>query len=128
MGALDPPRAWWEVVGDEVVRVGAKAYRPSNGTEGEVFYSVTCARCRFDDPERAYEEGEGGCPLYLHAMAFKADDLEYPTEWVRDPDPMCTAFEPCTDGLKADLEEVRRQGRRYQLLPRDPTTGRPIIG
>ena len=63
-----------------------KKYRPSNGTEGQVFYDYWCARCQKDINE--------DCPIFAASMAYDIDDERYPKEWVEVEDgPKCTAFE-----------------------------------
>jgi hypothetical protein len=67
-------------------------YRPSNGTEGEFFMSLHCARCQRD---AAYRRDEGdSCPIVAWVMAVDVDDPKYPAEWQYGPDrqPTCTAF------------------------------------
>ena len=63
-----------------------KPYRPSNGTEGEMFMAEFCDRCSKCDV---------GCQIIVASMAFEKDDPEYPKEWVFDSEgcPTCTAFE-----------------------------------
>ncbi len=56
----------------------SNAYRPSNGTEGDIFWSNWCARCIKNS----------GCSIWGGAMAGKS-----PKQWVRDPDPKCTSFQ-----------------------------------
>ena len=67
-------------------------YRPSNGTEGDIFESHFCERCTRDNLE---PDGGGGCELILLAMCFYTDDPNYPQEWTYDDagKPTCTAFE-----------------------------------
>lgn len=62
-----------------------KPYRPSNGTEGEMFQCHFCYQCKHDDH----------CHIALNAMCYRIDEPEYPKEWVFDADgrPTCTAFE-----------------------------------
>jgi len=70
-----------------------ESYRPSNGTEGEIFMSAFCSKCKHDnlDP-KTYS---GGCEIIGLTMAFDTNDAEYPREWIIDSDgqPTCTAFE-----------------------------------
>lgn len=72
-----------------------KPYRPSNGTEGEIFHAAACARCtkweRATDPDDWPE----GCMIELRALNHDIDDPEYPKEWIIGPDgqPTCTAFD-----------------------------------
>lgn len=70
-------------------------YRPSNGTEGDVFMSVFCSRCErdkdfTDDPEEGIS-----CPIVANAFAYSIIDPEYPKEWVRDEDSECGLIGGC---------------------------------
>ena len=62
-----------------------KPYRPSNGTEGEMFMEMFCDRC----------SKLSCCRIVGLSMAVEKDDPEYPKEWVFDSEgcPTCTAFE-----------------------------------
>ena len=62
-------------------------YRPSNGTEGEIFIGHFCEHCRKDLVNE-------GCKIQLRTMAFDIDEPEYPREWVYGADgkPTFTAF------------------------------------
>lgn len=64
----------------------AELYRPSNGTEGEIFQGFWCARCRRDI--------KGNCRILILAMALDVDSPDYPREWTfaDDGSPVCTAF------------------------------------
>ncbi|MGJ8619594.1 MAG: hypothetical protein ACSHWN_04625 [Methylophilaceae bacterium] len=74
------------------VRTGK--YRPSNGTEGDIFYAGWCARCINDNPQDF-----DLCPILGNTMCYDLDDDEYPNEWVwEDSRPICTAF-VAVDGL-----------------------------
>lgn len=48
-----------------------KLYRPSNGTEGEMFEAAWCQRCR----------KAGRCNITFGAMLFGVEDPGYPREW-----------------------------------------------
>jgi hypothetical protein len=64
-------------------------YRPSNGSEGDMFQARWCARCTKDD----YEAGVF-CPIIAATMCLDTDDPNYPEEWTyRGGQPCCTAFE-----------------------------------
>lgn len=84
--------------------VEGKPYRPSNGTEGEMFQDRWCANCKKDD----YEKGVY-CPILSASLAFDTDDPEYPKEWNHGPDgqPRCTAFEERTPPAAGTGREVR---------------------
>lgn len=57
-----------------------KRYRPSNGTDGDWFWSVTCAKCI----------KRSGCTIYINAMCGAS-----PRQWVYDADgsPTCTSMQ-----------------------------------
>lgn len=63
-------------------------YRPSNGTEGEMFQKQHCHRCRHDQDE------DEPCEILTYSMACDLGDADYPVEWVYDRNgrPTCTAF------------------------------------
>lgn len=78
------------------------SYRPSNGTEGDIFMSCFCCRCE-RDKEFTDDPDEGiSCPIVANAFAFGIKEEGYPKEWVRDegsdvtmigaPGARCTAF------------------------------------
>lgn len=69
-----------------------KPYRPSNGTEGEMFMSRFCYRCQHDDDE------EEPCPILTMTFAVGIEDADYPREWMYDQagKPICSAFAPST--------------------------------
>lgn len=65
-----------------------KPYRPSNGTEGDLFYAQYCARCR------AEEDDDNPCMIYGNALFNNIGDPDYPIEWKFDANghPKCSAF------------------------------------
>lgn len=74
-------------------------YRPSNGTEGEIFMERFCYRCKRDAAFQENQDGEYGCPIILATMTHNVDEPGYPPEWISDDDcglvnPRCTQFEP----------------------------------
>jgi len=73
----------------EIKELADKPYRPSNGTEGDMFQKKFCEKCVYDD----YENGP--CDILGDSMAFDLDDKEYPKEWIHDKNgcPTCTKFE-----------------------------------
>lgn len=70
-----------------------RPYRPSNGTEGEIFMDGWCLWCERD---RAFREDVGdSCPIAAATMAHDTGDPGYPAEWITDEKgPRCTAFVP----------------------------------
>ena len=83
-----------------------RRYRPSSGTEGAIFMSHWCGRCRRDD---AFQRGEGdSCEIAAATMAYTISSSEYPPEWTyaADGSPCCTAFETVEDvGLIRDRRQ-----------------------
>lgn len=67
------------------LRAGEK-YRPSNGTEGEMFMERWCYDCKKDENH--------DCPILGSTFFLDVEDPGYPTEWQYGPDgqPKCTAF------------------------------------
>lgn len=59
-------------------------YRPSNGTEGEIFIETFCFRCQRDAAYQADPENAEGCPILANSFAYGINDPNYPVEWVRD--------------------------------------------
>lgn len=88
-------------------------YRPSNGTEGEIFEENYCAKCRFYD---AQEGVLTVCSKELQdrAMIFDIDSPKYPSEWTytEQGKPTCTAWQP--QPTKEEREEERRLERQRQ--------------
>lgn len=70
----------------------AKAYRPSNGSEGVDFDDRWCAHCTRDAAFRD-DDMKDGCPIIAAAFLYDIDQPEYPKEWIEDDKgPRCTAF------------------------------------
>ena len=71
-------------------------YRPSNATEGEAFYAIWCADCRWDAAFRANPDDARGCSIWALAQCFRVDDESYPRDLYIDGDgqPCCAAHEP----------------------------------
>jgi len=76
----------------------SKPYRPSNGTEGDIFEYNFCDRCK----KQTDQYGEPDCRIAFNAFWHEKSHPEYPTEWIVDDDglsnPRCTAFEAKADG------------------------------
>lgn len=64
-------------------------YRPSNGTEGDIFMDQFCRQCKHDDEE------DNLCDIIALTMAYDVDEKEYPEEWQhgQDGEPLCTKYE-----------------------------------
>lgn len=89
-------------------------YQPSNGTEGEYFFSAWCCHCQRDKSMREGEpldecDDSEVCGIIANTMAFKPGDAEYPKEWIygKDGQPCCTAFvqagDPVSGVVRDDL-------------------------
>ena len=73
----------------------SKPYRPSNGTEGDIFYHWWCSACARDHAFRDNPDSGDGCPIVAATFVFNIDEPEYPKEWIQNDDgsnPRCTAF------------------------------------
>lgn len=88
-----------------VKRAGEK-YRPSNGTEGQLFLDAFCRRCQRDGAMRAGEPVEEcddnqRCDLIGLTMIHDIEARKYPSEWQygKDGQPCCTAFIPAGDPI-----------------------------
>ena len=74
------------------------SYRPSNGSDGELFEEDWCAKCIHDAAFRADYNSADGCPILGMATAVDIDDPRYPKELVEDENgPRCKSFEPIED-------------------------------
>jgi len=75
-------------------RAGQK-WRPSNGTEGEMFMEAFCYKCLNDDIAK-------DCDILLNSMLYDTDDDRYPKEMQIDKDgqPTCIAFKKDTRLIK----------------------------
>ncbi len=67
---------------------GHKSFRPSNGTEGDIFMGQWCEHCSKHAPGDDVD-----CHILRDALATSMDDQHYPPEWIyRVGVPACTAF------------------------------------
>lgn len=67
-----------------------KPYRPSNGTEGDLFVNAWCTDCyRFDA-----EDGPLDCPVFEGMFCHEIGEEGYPEElvWADNGQPLCKAF------------------------------------
>lgn len=74
------PTGWAAMTAKEA----GKKYRPSNGSEGEMFFSAWCHHC----------DARSLCPIIGQTMEYNVEDDEYPEEWqyAHDGQPCCAAF------------------------------------
>ena len=93
-------------------RAGEK-YQPSNGTEGDCFFSSWCRQCARD---KAMSEGKDldecddneRCDIIGKTMSYRPSEPEYPQEWQygKDGQPCCTAFVPAGEPIPAPPDEL----------------------
>lgn len=71
-----------------LVDQAGEKWRPSNGTEGEIFTNSWCGQCKRNMP--------GLCSILAATMVYDEASEHYPSEWQYGDDgqPKCTAFEP----------------------------------
>jgi hypothetical protein len=77
-----------------------RRYRPSNGTEGDIFDARFCSACTRDRPF-------GTCDVLTRTLIHQVSDPDYPTEWIIDDrGPRCTAFttEPDPPPVQSEVE------------------------
>ena len=72
----------------EIPAAAGEPYRPSNGTEGEMFMEIFCAKCIHDQDEN------DPCPIPGSAFVFNINEEGYPKEWRFDDggELFCAAF------------------------------------
>lgn len=74
--------------------MGAKKYRPSNGTEGEAFVYTHCYHCIHGKYEHTGDVNDSPCDILSRSFFCDINDKDYPEEWVYDDNnrPTCTAW------------------------------------
>lgn len=78
-------------------------YRPSNGTEGEIFMDNHCMQCIHCDPD---PDGEKQCEILARALCYDTKDEEYPEEWVyKNDEPTCTKWVKWDWGKDGDPDD-----------------------
>lgn len=67
-------------------------YRPSNGTEGDLFETHWCGKCRLS-------RLDDGCDIRTAAHIFGIRDPDYPKAWRYDSQgvPICKSFQHIDD-------------------------------
>jgi hypothetical protein len=67
-----------------------RPYRPSNGTEGDIFMAEWCEKCELHN----HSDFDAPCMIQLRALAHSISEPEYPAEWnyTNGGAPQCTAF------------------------------------
>jgi hypothetical protein len=90
-----------------------RKYRPSNGTEGDMFMARWCFKCErerrvldgIDDPSE-------GCEILARTLAVPEDDPDFPAEWTYQPgtgdlplySARCSAWVPAGEDIPAPLD------------------------
>lgn len=69
-----------------------RKYKPSNGTEGMIFWEKYCMNCTQFDP---LEGGTKDCDIMMRSMMYDIEDPEYPEEFTIDETnaPICTKWQ-----------------------------------
>ena len=75
----------------------SKSYRPSNGSEGDIFDHYWCEGCARDAEFRSGPDVDPalGCQILSNSLAYDIRDPEFPKAWIENDDgsnPRCTAF------------------------------------
>jgi hypothetical protein len=101
--------------------VTTRPYRPSNGTEGEIFDDRWCSNCERDRAWRADESKGEPCDILGRTLIHNVGEPDYPVEWIEDnvpypqpTNPRCTAFEPITND--PELYAAQTDPRQMALL------------
>lgn len=91
-------------------------YRPSNGTEGEIFAEAWCSAC-----SRRHGFAGQGCTIFVASMAHGIGEPGYPVEWQygADGQPACTGFRDA-----AARARIARCGRTTDLFADKPGAAR----
>jgi hypothetical protein len=84
---MEGKKLFQDSLAEELMERSGRKYRPSNGTEGDIFMSMWCGNCIAADEM-------GMCEIVDGTMGFDVDDPGYPKEWQYDVDgqPICAAF------------------------------------
>jgi hypothetical protein len=96
-------------------------YRPSNGTEGEMFMERWCFNCARDAAYRN-NKPEHGCQILARTFVFDISDAEYPKEWIRAANDTewpgtarCMAFVPTEElSLRARRAWITRRRKKRE--------------
>lgn len=101
-----------------------RKYRPSNGTEGDIFMNAWCCRCQRDKAMREgadFDECDDNevCQIIADTHYYDVDDPAYPKEWViaQDGQPVCTAFVLAGDAIVPTAAELEAAGQLRLELP-----------
>lgn len=92
-------------------------YRPSNGTEGEIFIAGWCNRCQRDAAHRRSDGSRPGCDILARSFAHEIGEEGYPSEWVYGPkgEGICKAWQP-ERARRARRPKVQKHDRQQLSL------------
>jgi hypothetical protein len=84
-----------------------KKYRPSNGTEGEIFMCEFCYQCIHEKWSHTQNDDDKKCEIITLTMGLDVDDKDYPSEWTFDAEgnPTCTKFQKWDWGNNGDPDD-----------------------
>lgn len=96
---MTAPAIFPERLAAAYVKHAGEKYRPSNGTEGQLFLDAFCRRCERDG--NGDDDDGQRCEINGLTMIYQVGEAEYPTEWQhgKDGQPCCTAFIPAGDPI-----------------------------
>ena len=71
-----------------------KKYIPSNGAEGEWFFSKFCFHCLHERFLLTNNDADKKCEILTNTLLFDIEDEKYTSEWTYDKDgnPTCTNY------------------------------------
>ena len=102
-------------------RAGEK-WRPSNGTEGDYFFSRWCCQCERDkslSSDKDFDDCDEGerCEIINRTFLHDVDHPEYPVEWQygKDGQPCCIAF--CAKGQPIPTERCKLTVDMFEVKP-----------
>lgn len=57
-----------------------KPYRPSNGTEGDIWESNYCHKCAHEKYAHTMDDDDRKCEIYSNMLIYNINETEYPKE------------------------------------------------
>jgi len=96
-----------------------KKYCPSNGTEGEMFFSEFCYQCIHEKFSHTQKHGDKQCDIMSNSLLYYPSEEGFPKEWIYDENnrPTCTAFKKWDWGNDGDPDDP---GNPKYSPPDDP--------
>ncbi len=105
--------------------VKTRPYRPSNGTEGDMFSASFCDLCARDaEARKAEPDFSKACKIRTATFAHDREDAAYPAEWIEDADDAfpgetarCTAYVPDGEAFAAEARRfIARDNRKKGVV------------